>query len=105
MLSTLLLQLEEGYLVVSHVGCSRWRETRSHEDNAMLVGLGEESGALEMGSGDGEEEEAEFKATNFGRAWQWQTLLCYGAWPRCPSVCLQREDWEVTHSNMQECEI
>lgn len=56
---------------MSHSGRSRWRETQSHETNAVLVGLGEESEALEMGSGDEREEEAEFKSTSFSRAWWW----------------------------------
>lgn len=62
---------EEVFLVMGHAGCSRWWETRSHEGDAMPVGLGEETGALGVGSGDGGEEEAECKATSFGRAWRW----------------------------------
>lgn len=69
--------------MLSHAGPSRWWETRSHEDGAMLVGLGEETGALGVGGGDGGEEEAECKASSFGRARRWWTLLCFGAWPRC----------------------
>lgn len=45
--------------------------SQNHEDNAVLVGLGEDTGALGVGSGDGGEEEAECKATSFGRTWQW----------------------------------